>query len=216
MTRSSRVMLLFLTQALAVACSSNPRVQSDHVDGLDFGGYRTFGFSSRTEIQDPDLAGDLQLYFSACVIEQLQRRGLERSDDPDIVINVVVDTEDVSRPPVVGRNCPSYEDYNSRRVADGYTGEGRRPMCLYTEGSIEIAMVDVAQDQMVWHGLSRVRLDKDDRGIRLLRSVETDVATMFGDLPGNDEPEWQRPTFDDHGGSRPHMSDIKAMRGPIL
>ena len=183
MTRLFGLMLFLLAPALMVACTSNPRVQSDYDDNLDFSLYRTFDFSSRTEIEDPDLAGDLELYFSAVVMQQLQARGLVRSDEPEILINVSVNVEDVSRAPVQGRNCPRYEDYNSRRRADGYTGEGRRPMCIYTEGSIEIDMRDVGQNHTVWEGVSRVRLDKDDRGIALLRSVANDVATMFEEFP---------------------------------
>ena len=197
MIELSKVLLLPITFTLIAACTSNPRVQSNYDDSLDFGVYETFGFASRTEIQDPDLSGILELYFSAGVEQQLRSRGLVGSDTPDILITVSVDIEDVSRAPVRGNNCPRYNDYNSRRVADSYGGEGRRPMCIYSEGSIEVDMVDVEQDHTIWEGVSRVRLDKNDRGTALLMSVVNDVATMFGGpaprdsqpMPWEDDPD---------------------------
>ena len=181
MNRVSRVLLPLVGLLSLVACTTSPRVQSDYDDSLDFTQYRTFDFSSRTEIEKPDLTGDLELYFSAAVIRELRAKGLVQSNDPDILVNVSVNIEDVTRPPVRGTNCPKYEDYYSRRVADSFSGEGRRPMCIYVEGSITVELTDVAQNQPIMEGVSRVRLDKNDRGNNLLLSVSYDVATMFGE-----------------------------------
>lgn len=172
--------LLLITFALLTACTSNPRVQSDFDESVGFSQYITFGFESRAEIEDPDLAGNLELYFSAAVMQELQAKGLVRSVDPDILINVSVELEDVSRPPVQANNCPGYDDYYGRRVADDFTGEGRRPMCIYKEGSVAVELMDVGRNQAVMEGFSLVRLDESDRGDALLQSVVDDVATMFG------------------------------------
>jgi hypothetical protein len=181
----SRILLPLVALLSLVACTTSPRVQSDYDDSLDFGQYRTFDFSSRTEIEKPDLTGNLELYFSAAVIQELRAKGLVQSDDPDILVNVSVILEDVTRPPVRGTNCPKYQDYYSRLAADSFSGEGRRPMCIYSEGSITVELTDVAQNQPIMEGVSRVRLDKNDRGNNLLLSVSYDVATMFGESPVN-------------------------------
>jgi hypothetical protein len=175
--------LALITSSMVAACANSPRVQSNHDGGLDFSQYEAFNFSSRKAIENPDLSGQLELYFSAAVEQQLLLRGLVRSDQPDILINVSVDVDDVSAPPARANNCPSYDDYYSRRVADSYGGEGRRPMCIYTEGTILVDMVDVALNRKIWEGVSRVRMDDRDRGASLLRSVVTDVATMFEGPP---------------------------------
>jgi hypothetical protein len=183
MSEFSRKFLLLISFALIMACASNPRVQSKVDDSLDFSVYETYNFGTRTEIENPDLPGTLELYFSAAVERQLLLKGLVRSDEPDILINVSVDVEDVSAPPVRGLNCPRYDDYFSRRVADSYAGEGRRPMCIYTEGSIVIELVDVELNRTIGEGTSRVRMDERDRGASLVRSVSNDVAEMFGETP---------------------------------
>ncbi len=168
-----------ITLAMVTACATEPRVQSNHDGDLDFSQYEAFNFSSPTAIENPDLKGQLELYFSAAVEQQMRLKGLVRSDQPDVLINVSVDVDDVSAPPARANNCPRYDDYYSRRTADSYAGEGRRPMCIYTEGTILIDMVDVALNRKIWEGVSRVRMDDKDRGASLLRSVVTDVATMF-------------------------------------
>ena len=176
-----RVFLLLINFALIAACTSNPRVQSSHDDSLDFSVYETYDFSNRTEIENPDLPGTLELYFSAAVERQMLLKGLVKSDKPDILINVSVDVEDASAPPVRALNCPRYDDYYSRRVADSYGGEGRRPMCIYTEGLIVVEIVDVELNRTIGEGVSRVRMDDKDFGASLARSVENDVAEMFGE-----------------------------------
>ena len=183
MSEFSRKILLLISFALIMACASNPRVQSKVDDSLDFSVYETYNFGTRTEIENPDLPGTLELYFSAAVERQLLLKGLVRSDEPDILINVSVDVEDVSAAPVRANNCPRYDDYFSRRVADSYAGEGRRPMCIYTEGSIVIELVDVELNRTIGEGTSRVRMDERDRGASLVRSVSNDVAEMFGETP---------------------------------
>ena len=136
-----RVFSLLVTFAFITACTSNPRVQSSHDESLDMSVYETYNFSRRTEIENPDLPGTLELYFSEAVEKQLLLKGLVKSDQPDILIKVSVDLEEVTSAPVTANNCPRYNDYYSRRVADRYDGNGRRPMCIYTEGSIVVELV---------------------------------------------------------------------------
>jgi hypothetical protein len=176
-----RVFLLLINFALIVACTSNPRVQSNRDANLNISRYKTYNFSSRTDIENPDLPGTLELYFSAAVERQMLLMGLVKSDMPDILINVSVDIEDVSSAPVRGLNCPRYDDYYSQRVADRYAGEGRRPMCIYTEGSIVVEMFNEELSRTLFKGVSRVRMDENDRGDSLARSVVGDVVVMFGD-----------------------------------
>ena len=61
MNEFTRVSLLLITFTLITACTSNPRVQSNYDDSLDFSVYETYNFSSRTEIVDPDVSGNLEL-----------------------------------------------------------------------------------------------------------------------------------------------------------
>ena len=184
MPRLSGIPVLLAACALATACTSNPRVQSNYSDSLNITDYKTFGFARATEVEDPDLAETLEMYFGGAIQQQLHWRGLERSDNPDLLVVVSADLEDVSRAPVTANICPSYEDYSSRKMYR--TTESKRPMCLYSEGLVEVELVSARDNRTVLEGTSRVRLDENDRDEALLLSVMYDVATMFGGSPVRD------------------------------
>lgn len=194
MTNLSKVLLPLAVLTLLAACSANPRVRSNFNDSVDFGAYKTYGFGSRTEAETTDLSGTLEMYFAAAVAQQLLMKGLTRSDNPDILITAKADIEDISRAPINANNCPRYEDYYSRQPAITYEGEGRRPMCIYSEGAVEVGLVDVEAGAQILEGVSRVRLDEDDRGDLLLLSVTYDVANMFGEsVARNGQPVFSQP-----------------------
>jgi len=61
MSECTRVLFLLITFSIMTACTSIPRVQSSHDDSLDMSVYETYNFSSRTEIENPDLPDTLEL-----------------------------------------------------------------------------------------------------------------------------------------------------------
>ena len=69
-----KIILPQVALTLMVACTSSPRVQSDYDDDLDFGQYRSFGFSYNTEIEDPSTAGELKRHVSAAVMLELHAK----------------------------------------------------------------------------------------------------------------------------------------------
>ncbi len=184
-----RIILPLVALTLMVACTSNPRVQSDYNGDLDFGQYRSFDFSHNTEIEDFGIAGELKRHVSAAVMQELHARGLEISNDPDILINVSVNLNEVSRLPRSGGSiCPRYDDYYSQKIYTDYSTvsvERQRLSCSYTEGSFVVELTDIARNQRIMEGVAQVRLDKNDRGNSLLMSVSNDVATFFSESHGS-------------------------------
>ncbi|KAA9130530.1 DUF4136 domain-containing protein [Marinihelvus fidelis] len=193
MTKLIKVMLPIAACAWMTACTSTSRIQSDYQDELQISQHKTYGFKSRAEFRDADLVSELELYVSAAVVQELRAAGLVESDNPDILIDVSAELEEVTRAPMadgVGNGiCPSYEDYFSRWYNFSYggtTGESRSPVCKYADGQFSVELLDAKQDQSIMKGVSLVRLDENDRGERLLLSASYDVATMFGDSPERD------------------------------
>lgn len=180
-----RVIVLLITFVLITACASNARVQSDYKESLDFNQYETYNFRSVTAIENPDFPDLLGLTFSAAIEEQMLSRGYAKSDNPDILINVSVDVDDISRAPTYN-SCPSYLDYHNRYISKNFgTGYGNPTFCKYTEGSISIDMVDVNLNHTIWEGVSRVRIDEREkaRDFFLKSYIVDDVRVMFEDSP---------------------------------
>ena len=180
MNKFSGTFSLLISFALLTACTSNPRVQSDFDDSVDFSQYKTFNFGSQTEILDPDFHDLLGLTFSAAIEEQMRSRGYVKSDNPDVLINVSVDVEDKTQAPSRAYGCPSY----STTVSPGvYLSGSGRTFCTYTEGPVKINMVDSKLNRTIWDGFSFVRIDERERGAMLNSFIMRDVDTMFEGSP---------------------------------
>jgi len=180
-----RVIVLLITFMLVTACASNARVQSDFENGLDFSQYDTYNFRKPAVIENPAFTQFLGQSFRSAIEPQMLVRGIAKSDNPDVLINVTVDVEDISRAPA-HNSCPSYGDYYSRYLGKNLgSGGGDTPFCRYTEGTIKIDMVDVEQERTIWKGVSRVRIDKREQGqnFTLQRYIIADVGVMFEDFP---------------------------------
>ena len=186
MNRFSGISSLLISLALLTACTSNPRVQSDFDDSVDFSQYRTFNFGSQTEFLDPDFPDVLLLTFSAAVEQQMLSRGYVKSDNPDVLFNLSVDVEGKTQAPTATTGCPSYsiKKGNSAFVSSHYiNGKGRGTFCRYTEGPIKIDMVDLKLNRTIWDGVSFVRIDERERGAFLNSFIMRDVNTMFESSP---------------------------------
>ena len=186
MNRFSVVSSLLISLALLTACTSNPRVQSDFDDSVDFNQYKTFNFGSQTEILDPDFPDFLLLTFSAVVEEQMLSRGYVKSDNPDVLFDVSVAAENKTQAPSQGGGCPSYSHDSILKPNAGTSyinGKGRGTFCRYTEGSIKIEMVDLKLNHTTWDGVSFVRIDERERGAYLNSFIKRDVDTMFESSP---------------------------------
>jgi len=189
MNKFSGVSVLLIGFALMTACTSNPRVQSNFDDSVDFSQYKTFKFGSQTEISDPDFHELLGLTFSAAIEEQMLSRGYVKSNKPDILINVSVDVEDKTQAPTHTIGCPSYsiKKGTTAFVNSSYiNGKGRGTFCRFTEGPVKIDMVDLELNRMIWDGYSFVRIDERERGVFLNSFIMTDVRTMFEGSPFSD------------------------------
>ncbi len=188
MNRFSGISSLLISLTLLIACTSNPRIQSDFDENVDFSQYKTFNFASPTEFVDPDFHELLLLTFSAAVEQQMLSRGYVKSDNPDVLFNVSVDVEDKSQAPSQTTGCPSYSIKKSpvAIVNSHYiNGKGRGTFCRYTEGPIKIDLVDLNLNRTIWDGVSFVRIDERERGAFLNQFIMRDVDTMFESSPFN-------------------------------
>jgi hypothetical protein len=184
MNKFSGTFSLLISLVLLTACTSNPRVQSDFDDSVDFSQYKTYNFGSQTEILDPDFHDVLGLTFSAAVEEQMRSRGYVKSDNPDVLINVSVDVEDKTQADTRDYGCPSYSTNSNAQISTIYiAGKGRGTFCRYTEGPIKIDMVDLKLNHTIWSGVSFVRIDERERGLLLNSFIVGDVNTMFEGSP---------------------------------
>lgn len=135
-------------------CSSSS-TSSKAAAGARWGEYRTFAFASKPSGARSEVESTLR----AEVAKQLNARGLTRSSNPDILIQISVDTEQRVQTPNVpptggaAARYPFMEEY-VRSLPPTYSTS----IDQFTEGRLTIDAIDVQQRRQVWRGQTQKRL----------------------------------------------------------
>ena len=175
-----RPVLVPLLLALALlGCESAPNVRSDFDKSVDFGKYRTYNFVARPSTDKAGYSSLTTQQLEAAVSAEMQKRGYMRSDNPDLLINFsgrLRDKQDiVSSPgPYYGYRAGMYGAW------PGYTNDVYT--VNYTEGTLNIDMVDASRKQMVWEGVGVGEVTKSDLQNREA-TINKAVADIFAKFP---------------------------------
>jgi hypothetical protein len=166
---------------LMSACASSTKIHSDYDPNVDFSKFKTYGYYSPMGIENPNYSSLLGQMFRDALDAQMLPRGYVKSDNPDLLINVSARLEDKTK--VTTTSSPTmygggYYGYRGG-MYDPWGGYGygtSTHVSQYTEGTVNVDMVDIAQKRMVW--------DNEDRKSGELRQEIMDgIAEMFTNYP---------------------------------
>jgi hypothetical protein len=186
----SSLFSLFGVAALALslgACAPSVKVRSDTDPGVDMSQYRTYNFFSQLGIEGDNYSGLLGQHFRQAISAQMNARGYQESDSPQLQINVSIGAEDKVR-------VNTYQDpylyggyYGVRGWGPygnpwGYGGATRTTVTQYTEANVYIDMVDASEHKLVWQGVATFTLtDKMQEQMR--ETVNNTVDKIFTQFP---------------------------------
>lgn len=178
----TRILLLTAALAMIAGCASTPNTISNVAPGTDFSGYSTFGFLD-------DLATDKENYESlessflkVAVAQELDLRGFSYSESPDLLVNFYIHTKEKIRSTTV----PSMDAYYGWRDPfydpwGGYGGYETR-IDQYTEGTLNIDIVDASSNKLIFEGAVAGRVT--DHAIRNLeQTIDEAVRAIMMDFP---------------------------------
>lgn len=176
------IMVSFLI--LLSACASGPKIHSMKEHGIDFDKYKTFGFVNKVKADKIQYDSFLGKFLKVSIAEEMQARGLTESSDPDLLINFHVNTkEKVSS---TTHSSPNYGAYYGYRNYYGYSyGVGYNTdtrVRQYTEGTLNIDVVDSYVNQLVWEGVAVGKVN-DKVKDNLEESVSLVVELIFEKYP---------------------------------
>ena len=158
-----RILLTLALAILLVSCASVPRVSTNENPDADFSSFTTYNFMQPLSTDRPN---GVQTPLSAVLVEamsaEMTNRGYQRSNNPDLLINFFVNTEqrmDVRQVPTSG----TFHGYRRNRYSTwgGYRTEVRQ----YTQGTLAIDLVDAAQNILVWEGVAQQRVGRSTTGL---------------------------------------------------
>jgi hypothetical protein len=181
-----RIVALLITFGLMTACASSTKIQSDYDRSVDFSQYKTYGYYNPMGIENPNYSSLLGQMFRDAIDTQMLARGYVKSSNPDLLFNVSARLEDKTR--VTTTTDPmmyggGYYGYRGGMYSPwgGYGYGTTTHVSQYTEGTVNIDMVDPKLKRMLWEGVAIGRVkDKNDN---LRQDVMNGVAEMFEGYP---------------------------------
>ena len=160
---SSRLILPVLSAALLAACASKPTIRSNVDPAANFSAYRTFAFYDEATGRKATYDSFANQYIKNAVLREMQARGLQRADTPDLLVNIHVETKDkvrVSETPTAGY----YGGYYGYRAGMYGWGTGvSTTVDNYTEGTLNIDVIDRGSSKLVWEGIAIGRISDKAR-----------------------------------------------------
>jgi hypothetical protein len=130
------------------ACASGPKIRSQSAPGADFSSYRTYGFLDEVAGTQPAYSSFVAQYLKKAVSRELQARGLALAGNPDLLINFNLVTKDKVQ---ISQTPSAYYGYRRGYAAwGGGVGYATTDVSSYTEGTLNVDVVERAKMQLVW------------------------------------------------------------------
>jgi PBP1b-binding outer membrane lipoprotein LpoB len=160
---------------LMQGCSTAPSVRADYDRGADFSKYHSFNFVS-------DLSTDKMGYSSlttqqvkSAVTQQLQQRGYQLdAAKPDLLVNFsgrLQEKQSIESTPA------PYYGYRTYGAWPAYTMSSDVYTVNYTEGTINVDLIDAQNMKMVWEGVTVGEVTK-----KHLKDREATINKAIGNI----------------------------------
>ena len=165
-------------------CASGPRISSEADPEADFSSYRSFGFYAPLALEKEGYATPTTDRIKAAARAQMESRGYVFSaDQPDLWVNLnayMQEKTDVSTIPTVDYNY--YYSYRARSYFAVPYWRDQTNVRQYTEGTLNVDLVDRARNRLVWEGIAVGRVSKVKPEERAAR-IDSAVAEIFARYP---------------------------------
>ena len=169
---------------LLAGCATGPQITSEADPEADFGGYRTFGFYAPLALEKEGYATPTTDRIKAAARVQLESRGyVYTPEQPDLWVNLnayMQKRTDVTSFPTVDYNY--YYSYRARSYFAVPFWHDDIHVRQYTEGTLNVDLVDRRKNRLVWEGIAVGRIAKLKPEERAAR-IDSTVADIFARYP---------------------------------
>lgn len=183
----SRIAALTGVAILMASCASKPTIESDYDHSIDFSQYKTYGFFNPMGIENPNYSSIYGSIFRSAISKEMESRGYRKSDNPDLMINVSGRLQDKTKVTTTSDPYMSGGYYGYRRGAygawGGYGYGTSTHVSNYTEGTVNVDMVDRAQKRMVWEGVAVGRVKENKTNDETRNNINMGIQEMFSGYP---------------------------------
>jgi hypothetical protein len=152
----ARSFVALAAAALLAACATGPRVTTEADPDADFQRFRTFAFYEPLALETRGYTTLLSARLKDEARRQMESRGyVFDAADPDLRVNInafVEEKTDVVSVPTTG--YATYYSYRARAFVTVPVWQERAQVMQYTEGTINVDLVDARAKRLVWEGIA--------------------------------------------------------------
>ena len=177
------LLIILVAFVMLTCCASKPMIRTDYDPTVDFTQYKTFAFFSPMSIEGENYSSLWGRVFRESIGRQMRRLGYVESNDPDLVINVSARLQDKTSVTTTSDPYMSGNYYGYRRgyynAWGGYGYGTTTHVSQYTEGTVNIDIVDLDQKRMVWEGVAIGRMKDSRTNAEVRKRIDDAVIEMF-------------------------------------
>jgi len=166
------------------ACASGPTVRTNVDQTADFAQYKTFGFVSPLGTDRSGYRSIVSQHLMDATQRELEARGLRRLDSaPQLLVNFNARLSDKLQvtPSMAPMHAGGYYGYR-RGFYGAWPMYETNTVTQYTEGTLNIDIVDAARKQLVWEGVVTDTVTQSDLNA-VQPSLYAAVAAAFAKYP---------------------------------
>jgi hypothetical protein len=174
-----------LACALLAGCASGPRIITNADPGTNLESFKTFDFMQPLSTDRDGVRTLLSTHLIEATTRELQNAGMRRvTEDPQLLVNFFVSTRETIETRTVPSSSASMF-YRRGRYSPwaGYSlSTSTTEVVQRTEGTINVDLVDVSRNQLVWEGAAIGRVtDRTRRDLE--QTVNTAITEIFARFP---------------------------------
>jgi hypothetical protein len=178
---------LAVAALLMASCASKPDIKSDYDRSVDFSQYKTYAFFNPMGIENPNYSSIYGSIFREAISREMESRGYVKSDNPDLLINVSGRLQEKTRVTTTSDPYMAGSYYGYRRGAygawGGYGYGTQTHVSQYTEGTVNVDMVDRKLKRMVWEGVAVGRVNEKRTNEEMRTNINNGIKEMFAGYP---------------------------------
>ncbi|MFY2762745.1 DUF4136 domain-containing protein [Arenimonas sp. MALMAid1274] len=177
-------LVLLLVVALVAGCATGPRITTDADPSADFSRYRTFAFYEPLAVETKGYATPSSNRMKAAARRELEARGYVYDEArPELLVNInayINERQDVISTPQL--QYRTYYNYRYNSYVSSAFWVDRNDVYNYTEGTLNIDLVDSLAKQLVWEGVAVGRMANTKPAQRDTR-IDSTIAEIFAQYP---------------------------------
>lgn len=169
--------------AMLAGCATGPQVKTDYSRSADFSAYRTFGFVARPGTDRQGYESLTTQYLKSAVQREMGARGYAyRTESPDLLVNFNASLHDRVQASPAPMMPMGYYGYRGGLYAP-WPGYGfYDDVYTYTEGTLNVDLIDRGRNQLVWEGVAVGTANDPDR-YKSQQNIDRVIGLIFQKYP---------------------------------